>query len=105
ERNGRLGRVILGLGQAPDLWAYAALVDRLPAGRYAFDDTLPRAEADMAALGWALAGYAFTRYKERKKKLPSPVWPKGRRRAAVERIVTAVTLGRDLVNTPASDLG
>ena len=75
----------------------------LPAGDYTLDDS---AEAGDAALGWALASYRFERYRAKKTK-PGPrlvvTNTASRQRAVV--IGDSVWLGRDLINTPAADMG
>jgi len=107
DRDGSLARVVLGLGRGPDLWAFAVLRERVPAGRYQYED-LPATHADAAALAWALASYRYVRYRTTlppEKKPPVLVWPAGCDRAGVERTYDAIALGRDLINAPASDLG
>jgi leucyl aminopeptidase len=105
-RDGKLGRVVLGLGAAPELWGFAVLRERVPAGRYQYDE-LPAEHADAAALAWALASYRYARYRTTlpPDKPPALVWPAGCDRAAVQRTYDAIALGRDLVNAPACDLG
>jgi len=106
---GGLAGIALGV-EPPDhadhgLWSYAGLPDALPPGSYRIDATLTRDDATNAALGWALGTYAFTRYKARKDVLPSLVWPAGADRGHVLRAAEATVLARDLINTPAADLG
>lgn len=106
-RDGSLARVVLGLGRGPDLWAFAVLRERVPKGRYQYED-LPAEQADAAALAWALASYRYARYRTTQppeKHPPALVWPVGCDRAAVQRTSDAIALGRDLINAPASDLG
>src|SRR5690554_367288 len=91
HRDGALSRVILGLGKPSQdpakaaIWAYAALPGKLPKGRYELEGELEPAEADDAALGWALATYRFDRYRTKPKSFPTLVWPKGANRRAVTR--------------------
>lgn len=105
--SGKIGRVVLGLGEAPTPWAFAALPGKLPPGRYVFDETVADADAEAAALGWGLASYRFDRYRTnpKVKDPPTLVWPRGVDRDAVGRMLEAIGLGRDLINTPAEDLG
>lgn len=106
-RDGKVARVVLGLGRGPDLWAFAVLRERVPKGRYELED-LPAEHADAAALAWALAGYRFVRYRTTlppEKSQPVLVWPAGCDRAAVQRTYDAIAMGRDLINMPAADLG
>ena len=102
---GRPGRVVAGLGDAEDLWAWADLPARLGAGSYAIDRPLDPARATRAATGWALGSYAFERYKKRENGVASLVWPKEADQAAATRTAEAVALVRDLINTPANDMG
>ena len=103
--DGGLARVLVGIGAGETPWAYASLREKLPTGSYAFDATLPQEAATRAALGWALGAYAFTRYKARKDRPRALVWPKGADRGHVARTAAATFLVRDLINTPANDMG
>lgn len=58
-----------------------------------------------AALSWALSSYRFTRYKAQTSELPRLCTPEGVDGARIERIAAATSLGRDLINTPANDMG
>ncbi|HUC09789.1 MAG TPA: leucyl aminopeptidase family protein [Stellaceae bacterium] len=107
--HGRLSRVLVGLGDAPEagatMWALAGLPDTLPEASYRLDPTPPGADPTRLALGWSLATYRFTRYHARPAIGAALVWPDGADRAQVERLAGAVFLARDLANTPAGDLG
>lgn len=102
---GRLARVLVGVGPDETPWSFASLHGKLPPGSYAIDGALALEAATRAALGWALGSYAFTRYKPRKEPPRALVWPKGADRAHVERTAAATFLVRDLINTPANDMG
>ncbi|SDE61946.1 leucyl aminopeptidase family protein [Rhodospira trueperi] len=98
--------VLVGLGDGDDPWALAGLPRALPAGAYALADGDGADLAETAALAWALGAYRFDRYKTAPGDPPARlVWPAGVGRAAVRRRVAAVAWVRDLVNTPAADLG
>ncbi len=97
---------LFGRGEG-GLWSWAAAAQRLPPGRYRIDAALSPEEATDAAIGWALEAYAFDRYATRAEP-GSPrelIWPAGADRPEVRRMVEAVGMVRDLVNTPAEDLG
>lgn len=102
--NGAPGRVLVGVDAGPDIWSYGGLPKALPAATYRIDGKLAPAAATRAALGWALGGYAFARYKKQPA-VARLLWPDGADRAAVERAAAAAFLVRDLVNTPAEDMG
>ncbi len=107
--NGRLTRVMVGLADGTDagtrMWALAGLPDALPEGSYRLETTPDGTDPTHLALGWALATYAFTRYRAKKGAATALVWPEGTDRGRVERLAAAVFLARDLANTPAGDLG
>ena len=107
DREGKLGRVLVGLpeGEAA-MWAFAGLSDALPEGTYRIEGPPEGGDPTRIALGWALGTYAFTRYREKKKPDGARlVWPKRADRASVAHLAGAVFLARDLINTPASDMG
>jgi leucyl aminopeptidase len=103
---GGLARVLVGIETTADFWAYGGLPAFLPAGDYHIDADLDREAATRAALGWALGCYAFTRYKSGNvKTFATLAWPERADREAAERTATATYLVRDLINTPANDMG
>lgn len=105
--NGELASILLGVEDHQGMWSYAGLPATLPPGRYRIDARLERKGATDAALGWALGGYKFDRYKSNnvKEAVPQLVWPKNCDRSAVTRTADATALVRDLINTPAEDMG
>ncbi|CCQ75144.1 M17 family metallopeptidase [Magnetospira sp. QH-2] len=105
--SGGLGRMLVGLGDKPDpvtgdLWTWSLLAESLPEGIY---DLESQDAGDEVALGWALSLYRFDRYKTLPKPTARLCWPDGCDRDRVRRMTEAVCLVRDLINTPAADLG
>lgn len=89
-------------------WAWAALPGQLPkAAIVAFAEALDADAANDAALGFALAGYVYDRYhaEDGDGEGPYLVWPGGADRDYVRAAHGAAKLARDLINTPASDMG
>ena len=77
----------------------------LPPGR--FELRGEPEDAEVALLGWALAGYSFDRYKTRKEgkdESPQLMVPDAADLDRVAAVADAVWLARDLINTPASDM-
>jgi len=107
--NGKLARVLVGLGDGADaegrIWALAGLPMALPEASYRLDAVAGGTDPTSLALGWALATYAFTRYSAKTRPAAALVWPEDADRGRVERLAAAVFLARDLANTPAGDLG
>lgn len=112
-RDGAPSGAVLGLGRLVDLadislWHCAGLADRLPAGiDFQCATTLPGAAANQLALGFLYGHYRFDRYR-RPAAQPRParlVAPAGCDITQVERTALALAFGRDLINTPAGDMG
>lgn len=87
------------------VWSFAQICAAVPAGTYHFTDT-SALHLGAAALGWLLENYQFDRYKKVDantiKCLTLPQDP------TVDEAITAaeaIALGRDLINTPANDMG
>ncbi len=107
--DGGLGRVLVGLEDGIDRWSAAALPTALPKGTYRLAETASPSDAASVSFAWAIGGYRFRRYKAAPDKqgddLAKLVWPEEVDRAAIKRMVQAYTLARDLINTPAEDMG
>ena len=105
--NGTLAGVIFGLedetARHRDGFLPGKLAAILPAGTYRFANVSH--DDRLAVLGWLLGAYRFTRYGKTEAKLVRLVVPAGVDAAEISAIAQAVTLGRDLINTPANDLG
>jgi leucyl aminopeptidase len=96
---------LLLLNEPAEPWDFSALRDRLPAGDWRLECIGAPFDSGAAALGWALASYRFDRYR---KNAAKPVRLAVATDAAVERantVAEAIFLARDLINTPAADLG
>jgi len=101
---GRVASVLAAPVEGESIWAFAGLPMSLPEGRYMLQ-TQPDASPTELALGWALGSYAFTRYKKPKRAPATLVLPNKADRSEVERIARGVFLARDMINTPAEDMG
>lgn len=63
-------------------------------------------EPELAAIAWGLGAYRYRRYKSKPTDdTPRLLMPAGVERTRVTTAVEAVWFGRNLINTPASDLG
>jgi leucyl aminopeptidase len=86
-------------------WDFASLRARLPAGDWRLEGSGAAVPAGRAALGWALASYRFERYRKREAKAVRLAVEAVDELRIAEATAEAVWLARDLINTPASDLG
>ena len=85
-------------------WCLARLAGALPEGKYRLADGAP----GLAALGWMLAQHRFDRYLTRQRDPRGPRVLLTADPAELERLVAlaeATALVRDLVDTPAADMG
>jgi leucyl aminopeptidase len=90
--------------EAERAFARAGLASLLPAGVYRFADELPA--ASLCALAWLTDSYRFDAYRKRESPArASLAVSSGVDVGRVERLAAAIAFGRDLVNTPANDLG
>ncbi|MET0181742.1 MAG: leucyl aminopeptidase family protein [Caulobacterales bacterium] len=103
--DGSIERVLFGLGEHGTAMQIGTLATHLPDGDYRIAQAPRDLQAGLVAIAWGLGTYAFDRYKKRKRPIPRLVMPDGADAADVERVVRASFLARDLVNTPAGDLG
>lgn len=98
---------VLGLGQAekatPMLLGAAAA--QLPTTHWRIEAAPAGLDRTQLAIAWALGGYFFNRYKPRSRPAPLLSPPEGADMAEARRVAEAVYLVRDLVNTPANDMG
>ena len=87
----------------PDPLLPGRLATLLPAGTWRF--AAPPPDPRRAALAFALEGYRFARYRKSEAKDIRLELPVGVDGGELTRLIEAIFLVRDLVNTPANDLG
>jgi len=107
DASGAVAAVLLGVEGADarrrDPFAPGRLAALLPAGDYALTGEM--GDPDLAALGWLLQGYRFERYRKPAPATARLVLPEGMDGEDLLRMAGSVALARDLVNTPANDMG
>ncbi|HTQ36825.1 MAG TPA: leucyl aminopeptidase family protein [Steroidobacteraceae bacterium] len=107
---GAANAVVAGLGKTPPdpsawFWLAAGLGDRLPQGDYRLAAPLA-AHAPLFALGWAHGQYRYQRYRARGEPGRPRLVPLADVDLHYVNAATAATgWARDLINTPANDLG
>jgi leucyl aminopeptidase len=110
--SGSIAGAVVGLGSLRSVdelkvWHSAGLSDRLPAGSYHVANNLRADAATHFVLGWLMGGYRMTRYRST---VPTTsratlVAPPEADLAYAQAAAEATTLARDLINTPANDMG
>ena len=78
---------------------------RLPTGEYCFEMTPIDFDPDQAALAWALGAYRFDRYKREPDEPPARLTTAACDGGAWTFVAKACATARDMVNTPANDMG
>jgi leucyl aminopeptidase len=105
DAKGRVRAWALGLGDGKDAFALALAAEKLPAGTYRLGDVPDFCGSAHAALAWIMGGYVFDRYKKKTRATAKLVIPQGVNGAEISRIAKYLFLARDLINTPANDMG
>ena len=96
---------LFGAGEAFEPMSVRSLPTRLPAGDWRLDGVEGEA-AQQAALAFALGGYLFDRYKARPERGRARlVAPAGLDLSEALNIAAAAALAREMVDTPAADMG
>lgn len=83
----------------------AAAASKLPAGAYHLQTDLQGDALEHEALGWLLAGYGFDRYRAQSGPKAQLKAPEGVDATRLLAIAAGEALTRDLINTPAADMG
>ena len=109
DADGQVNMALAGYGtastRARSRFHMGSVMKKLPLNIYRLASGLSDGDAQQAALGWLLAGYKFDRYRKPEKPRPQLVAPDGIDAAKIEIIAAGEALTRDLINTPASDMG
>lgn len=112
DHDGQLAFVLVGVATADDFWVFGDLPSRLGIGQYHIDWVEPiwaEAEWRRAVVAWGLGSYSFTRYQKKNRKpevgkaqlfIPAAANPE-----LCQEMVASLYWVRDLINTPAEDMG
>src|SRR3989338_10055918 len=107
DSQGNLSAVLLGLENADDFLAFGALPPKLPKGIYHIVEksNLNVSQLTLATMGFGLGFYEFSVYKKASPRLATLQFPKLVDEKWITDCLQAIALGRDLINTPAEDMG
>ncbi|WJY22391.1 leucyl aminopeptidase family protein [Fontisubflavum oceani] len=109
DASGRPALALIGLGK-PEVrkrtrFAVGAAIAQLPADTYRIDALPEDVSGDEVGLGYLLSCYRFDRYRNQPRVKAGLVAPPQTNAARLEQIAEAEALTRDLINTPAEDMG
>ncbi|MEL7181571.1 MAG: leucyl aminopeptidase family protein [Pseudomonadota bacterium] len=109
DAQGDIAQVLVGYGtpakRARDRFHMGAVARKLPEGTYQIASGLEGDALDEAALAWLLAGYSYDRYVKPSSPIAELVAPEDVDAARIAIIANGEALTRELINTPASDMG
>jgi leucyl aminopeptidase len=109
DADGRPNMALAGYGTAAQRargrFHLAAVASALPGGVWRIASGLPADRQAEEALGWLLSAYAFDRYRSQTRNPARLVAPAGVDATRLEAIAAGEALTRDLINTPANDMG
>ncbi|MHA1128863.1 MAG: leucyl aminopeptidase family protein [Alphaproteobacteria bacterium] len=109
DGGGAIAAVLVGWGtrgaRSRGRFHLAAAAQKLPEGVYRIASGIPDADLENEALGWLMSNYRFSRYRDAGAAKATLVAPDGIDTKRVEAMAEGDTLARDLINTPASDMG
>lgn len=108
-KDGAINAVYAGVGKDISPYALCAAYQTL-AGMtldhtFTLSGSLNAEEQTQAAIGWGWAAYQFDRYKKSTRRPVKLAWPDKADKKQAVAMIEAVCFLRDLVNTPANDLG
>ncbi len=105
NEQGEIAKVYLGADKLTDFWQGAHAAGKLPPGKYEVANLWDVEQDENFALTWGLQAYRFTRYKSNDDIIPQLSVPARVDLAKIENTLAAIYLTRDLINTPAEDMG
>ncbi len=103
--DGVVADVLFGVGEGDDPMVLASASSGLPSGVYKIATSVPFLSAEHIAAGWADGAYRFNRYKKDDSEPAILVISKQDEREAAQIEEASIKLVRDLINTPAEDMG
>ncbi|MDX8352789.1 leucyl aminopeptidase family protein [Cognatiyoonia sp. IB215182] len=109
DAEGQVSEGLIGFGteakRARGRFHLGAVAKALPKGTYRIASGLEGSDLEEAALAWLLAGYSFDQYRKPAQPIAGLVAPEGVDAERLAIIANGEALTRDLINTPASDMG
>ena len=104
DHDGNLEKVMIGLVNKDAFFSFGILPKILPTGCYQIiAPNFSSQQLEHAAIGWGMGSYQFKQYKKLKD-YTATLLCKDYDITHINRVIAAIFLVRDLINTPANDL-
>ncbi|MCY4420141.1 MAG: leucyl aminopeptidase family protein [Gammaproteobacteria bacterium] len=104
DTKGRLASVLVIVERENIIWSLGKCPQSLPAGQYHIAHVPGPSNNDPYLLGWGMGAYRYARYRKNDSPSCKLSIDCAQDRQKLEALLGAVTLVRDLVNTPAADM-
>lgn len=99
-------RILAGVPEKLNIWSIAGLPEKLAPGEYRLEGKFDKATTEALYTGWLLGSYRYSRYKKKPGRPFARLEPPaGINAEKTHHIAEAIGMARDLINTPANDLG
>lgn len=102
---GEICKVLFGFDVGDSIWNVGDITKKLPQGTYKFDTDLGGDDLFLLHLVWHLGLYKFDRYKTQVSQKLHLIDAEGIDSSKLQLIIRSINWVRDLVNTPAEDMG
>lgn len=106
---GEVEHIVVGMNDAADFWAIGAIPPVVKKGEFYLDkiDDWSQDQLERACIAWGLGSYKFAKYKSKKNAAINAKLfiPAELNFAYIKSVIDATFMVRDLINTPAEDLG
>ena len=103
DSKGNIAKVVIGAGDAIDMWSLADMSTKLPKGKYSLANDTEIDDVTALYLGYLLGRYQFSEHQKTTTPPATLLQPKGVDGDA-KRLVESLSLARDLINSPANIL-
>lgn len=104
DKEGKLQQILIIRNDELDFWSFGLLPNVLTAGHYHIEGISDEKLFHRVALAWGLGAYEFTRYKPSTKSLAQLLISEKHNTLLMTKL-NAIYRVRDLINTPADDMG
>lgn len=105
DAKGRPSVILVGVSEPISMWDLAALPATLVAGNYTLSGVTKTVDVEKIALGWLLGCHRFALHKKHEEANTKLCLQSKINLAEIKVMAESIALSRDLITTPAEDLG
>jgi leucyl aminopeptidase len=105
DENGKIAKVVLGMGTKFDVQCFGYLGRNIEAGDYEIKSPIEKENSELAYLFFLLGAYFYGDFKTNPRKVINLKFPNLENTQDIEKAAKIINKGRDLVNSPANIMG